>query len=115
MTTILIGDKKRPFKFGILAASVFCKETGKSINDLNDISEADIDAIINVLFAGLFQGAKERPDIHQGIIERNDIHLNQLEIIELKIEKGNLISYKTIFYNRAKMIIQLDYSSSVLL
>ncbi len=44
------------------------------------------------------------------IIERNDIHLNQLEIIELKIEKGNLISYKTIFYNRAKEIIQLDYS-----
>ena len=58
MTTILIGDKKRPFKFGILAASVFCKETGKSINDLNNISDADIDAVINVLFAGLFQGAK---------------------------------------------------------
>jgi hypothetical protein len=58
MTTIFIGDKKRPFKFGILAASVFCKETGKGINELNDISDADINSIINVLFAGLFQGAK---------------------------------------------------------
>lgn len=44
------------------------------------------------------------------IIQRNKIQLNQLQIIELKIEKGNLISFKIIFHNRAKEIIQLDFS-----
>ena len=58
MTHILIGGKKRPFKFGINAARVFCKETGKSINDLNDIAETDLDAIVSILYAGLFHGAK---------------------------------------------------------
>lgn len=58
MTTIFIGEKKRPFKFGMIAADVFCKETGKSINDLNNISDTDIGAVISVLYSGLFQGAK---------------------------------------------------------
>ena len=46
------------------------------------------------------------------IVERNDIHLKQLEIMELKIEKGNLISFKIVFNNKTKEIIQLDFSIS---
>ena len=43
-------------------------------------------------------------------IERNNIQLNQIEIIQLKIEKGNHISYKIIFQNKVREIIQLDFS-----
>ena len=43
-------------------------------------------------------------------IERNKVKLNQIEIIQLKIEKGNHISYKIIFQNKVREIIQLDFS-----
>ncbi len=43
-------------------------------------------------------------------IKSNEINLNQFRIIELKIEKGNLISFKIIFRNRAKEIMQFDFS-----
>ncbi len=44
------------------------------------------------------------------IVERNETQYSQLNVIELKIEKGNLISFKIVFYNGAKEIIQLDFS-----
>lgn len=44
------------------------------------------------------------------IVERNEIKLNQIEIIQLKIEKGNHISYKIIFQNKVREIIQFDFS-----
>ena len=58
MVNILIGEKERPFKFGMNAASIFCKETGKSLDDLNNIGAADIGSVIAMVYAGLFQGAK---------------------------------------------------------
>jgi len=43
-------------------------------------------------------------------IERSTLQLNQTEIIQLKIEKGKHVSYKIIFQNNLKEIIQLDFS-----
>jgi hypothetical protein len=43
-------------------------------------------------------------------IKQESITLDNLEIIELIIEKGNLLSFKIIFYNWQKEIIQLDFS-----
>ena len=43
-------------------------------------------------------------------IEREEVSKNQLKFIKLKIEKGNLLSYKIIFLNKNKEIIQLDFS-----
>jgi len=58
MTTIFIGEKKRPFKFGINAMRTFCKATGKKINDLDSLEMDDFDSIIEIMFAGLEQGAR---------------------------------------------------------
>lgn len=43
-------------------------------------------------------------------VERSEIQLNQIKIVQLKIEKGNHISYKIIFQNKLLEIIQLDFS-----
>lgn len=43
-------------------------------------------------------------------VERSTLQLNQTEIIQLKIEKGKHVSYKIIFLNNLKEIIQLDFS-----
>jgi len=58
MIKIDIGGEKRPFKFGINAARIFCKETGKGLDALDKINQTDIESVINVIYAGLFQGAK---------------------------------------------------------
>ncbi|MCF6269771.1 MAG: hypothetical protein L3J41_08680 [Melioribacteraceae bacterium] len=43
-------------------------------------------------------------------IERTEIQFNQFKAFEMKIEKGNLTSFKIIFHNRVQEIIQLDFS-----
>ncbi len=43
-------------------------------------------------------------------INQKNIFLSKNEIIELSIEKGNLISYKIIFNNWKKDILQFDFS-----
>lgn len=48
----------------------------------------------------------------QLIVERTEIELKQFNAIKLKIEKGSLTSFKIIFHNRAKDIIQLDFSTT---
>ena len=58
MTTIQIGGEKRPFKFGINATIMFTKRTGRSMKDLDSLDQDDIEAIVEILHAGLCQGAQ---------------------------------------------------------
>ena len=43
-------------------------------------------------------------------VESGTLQLNPIKIIQLKIEKGKHVSYKIIFQNNLKEIIQLDFS-----
>jgi len=69
MDFIELGGQKRPIKFGLNTLRVFSKEFGISLNDLGNIGSMTFDLMLELVFAGLKEGAKKEGQQVQYTIE----------------------------------------------